>query len=360
MASGKGWKGEAGPIDEATLRDTIDNLREHGFTGLAANTHRPPDEAARILNYAQAQGMIVTHEVGGLELFGRDAPPTPCVYSPEYAKQVRARAEEALKPLATIAAGPRLLARVRQAGASPGRAGPQAAGGHPAALQRVHLQDEPFHAGPKSFGYNAEVKAEFKKRYGYDLPPDLDSIRDEPKEWLDVINFRSDYFPDGWRQAYKIIKELDPTFKTILTHDSHNTFGAGYSSHSELAIDDVFHWGGDFADMFVFDIYPYMMFDFRFGEPAKTPQTANQPDPLRLRPDAKSHPGVRQGTGVLGRHVQPGVVQGLHGARASGEVLVRTRDERDGRGPGGQFPPDRLPDSRATPAIGSRSAKGSA
>ena len=58
----------------------------------------------------------------------------------------------------------------------------------------------------------------------------------------------------------------------MLTHDSHNTFGAGYSSHSELAIDDVFHWGGDFADMFVFDIYPYMMFDFRFGEPSRLPK----------------------------------------------------------------------------------------
>ncbi|MCX7424338.1 MAG: hypothetical protein NTW96_01670 [Planctomycetia bacterium] len=244
VASGKGWKGEAGPVDEATLRATVDNLREHGFTGLAANTHRPPDEAARILNYAQAQGMIVTHEVGGLELFGRDAPPTPCVYSPEYAKQVRVRAEEALKPLAAI---PRLY-------------------------NVFTFQDEPFHAGSKSFGYNEEVRAEFKRRYGYDLPPDLDSIRDKPKEWLDVINFRSDNFPDGWRQTYKIIKQLDPTFKTILTHDSHNTFGAGYSSHSELAIDDVFHWGGDFADMFVFDIYPYMMFDFRFGQPAKTPK----------------------------------------------------------------------------------------
>ena len=53
----------------------------------------------------------------------------------------------------------------------------------------------------------------------------------DPRRWLDVINFRSDYFPDGWRQVHKIIKELDPSFKTVLTHDSHNTFGAGYGSH---------------------------------------------------------------------------------------------------------------------------------
>jgi hypothetical protein len=116
------------------------------------------------------------------------------------------------------------------------------------------------------------VKAEFKKRYGYELPADLASIRDDPGKWLDVLNFRSDYFPDGWRQVHKIIKQADASFRTIMTHDSHNTFGAGYGSHAELAIDDVFHWGGDFVDMFVFDIYPYMMFDFRFGEPARLPK----------------------------------------------------------------------------------------
>ncbi len=133
-------------------------------------------------------------------------------------------------------------------------------------------QDEPFHWGPKSFGYNSEVKAEFMKRYGYELPPDLDSVRHDPRKWQDVIDFRSSYFPDGWRQVYAITKEINPNFKTVLTHDSHNTFGAGYSSHSEIAIDDVFHWGGDFSDIFVFDIYPYMMFDFRFGRPSQLPQ----------------------------------------------------------------------------------------
>ena len=71
------------------------------------------------------------------------------------------------------------------------------------------------------------MKVEFKKRYGYDLPSDLDSIRSDARKWLDVINFRSDYFPDGWRQVYPILKELAPDPKMTLTHDSHNTFGAG-------------------------------------------------------------------------------------------------------------------------------------
>jgi hypothetical protein len=241
---GKGWHGEEGPLAEATMRATVDEILAHGFTGLESPVRRPPGEARFILDYAQSRGMMVVHHTGPLELFERDRPPKVCVYSPEYAAAVRQRVQQALTPLQDI----RRLYAV------------------------FTYQDEPFHWGPKSFGYNGEVKAEFKKRYGYDLPVDLAAIRDDPQKWLDVLNFRSDYFPDGWRQVQKIIKETDPGFRTILTHDSHNTFGAGYGSHAELAIDDVFHWGGEFADMFVFDMYPHMMFDFRFGQPARLPK----------------------------------------------------------------------------------------
>jgi hypothetical protein len=241
VPSGKGWIGKEGPIDEPTIRDTIDNLIAHGFTGIQAPTRRPPAEEAAILAYAQSRGMVVTYELGGLEIFGREQPPTPCVYSPEYAKTVRGNAE---RSLASLKGTPRLY-------------------------NVFTYQDEPFHWGPKSFDYSEDAKAEFKNRHGYDLPTDPNAIRNDPKRWLDLINFQSDTFRDGWRQVYKIIKEIDPEFKVILTHDSHNTFGGGYGSHAELFIDDVGHWGGDFADTFIFDIYPYMMFDFRVGEPSK-------------------------------------------------------------------------------------------
>ena len=33
-----------------------------------------------------------------------------------------------------------------------------------------------------------------------------------------------------------------------------------------MAMDDVFYWGGDYADLFVYDIYPYLTFDYRYGE----------------------------------------------------------------------------------------------
>lgn len=243
VPSGKGWRGEEGPLSEQVIGDTLDNMLEHGFTGIEIPTHRAPANEALIVECARSRGMTITAHVGPLELFGREEPPAICVYSEDYAEAVRANAVKQLAPLEGLA------------GLS----------------HAFTYQDEPFHWGPKSFGYNIEVRSEFKRRYGYELPPDLESIRDDPRQWLDVINFRSDYFADGWRQVYAIVKEINPCLSVVMTHDSHNTFGAGYSSHAELAIDDVFHWGGDFADMFVFDLYPYMMFDFRFGQPAQVP-----------------------------------------------------------------------------------------
>jgi hypothetical protein len=243
VPNGKGWKGGKEPLDEKDLRDTVDNILAHGFTGIETGVNRPENEKAFILNYAQSRGMILTHHAGALELFGRDKPPEPSVYSPEYEIKVRENAQKALASLKDL---PRLY-------------------------NVFTFQDEPFHWGPGSFGYGEYEKKEFRERYGYDLPPDLASVKSDPGKWLEIINFRSDNFPVGWRKTYRIVKEINPGFIVTLTHDSHNTFGAGYGSHSEIAIDDVYHWGGDFADMFVFDIYPYLMIDFRFGAPSVLP-----------------------------------------------------------------------------------------
>ena len=99
VPSGPGWKGEEGPLDAAVLRDTVDNIREHGFTGLEMPTHRPPEEEAVILEYARSRGMIISYHAGALEGFKRTAPPTPCVYAPEYEEAVRARVTAALESL---------------------------------------------------------------------------------------------------------------------------------------------------------------------------------------------------------------------------------------------------------------------
>lgn len=244
VPSGQGWHGEEGPLTEQVMRDTVDNIIAHGFTGLESDPHRSEEENRFLLDYARARGMFLTAHLGALEGFGREAPPDPSVYSKEYGTKIREEAEPKLASVKEL----------------------------PGLYNMFPFQDEPFHGGPKSFGYSDSDKSAFKQKHGYELPVDLDSIRNTPRQWLDVINFQSDNFPEGWRQVYKIIKEIAPSPKVIMTHDSHNTFGAGFSSHCELAIDDVFHWGGDYADMFVFDIYPYMMFDFRFGECSRLPK----------------------------------------------------------------------------------------
>ena len=167
VPDGPGWKGETGALSAQVLRDTINNLRAHGFTGLYHPLPLPEEQARVALAYAQSRGMVITHITSGFEGFGRDAPPGVCVYSPKYAAQARQAIQSGLAGLADL---PRLY-------------------------NVFCYQDEPFHAGAKSFGYNEEVKAEFQKRYGYPLPPALEPIRNEPRVWRDVLNFRSDSSP---------------------------------------------------------------------------------------------------------------------------------------------------------------------
>jgi hypothetical protein len=245
VPAGIGWKGEKPPISTEVQRATLLNLIEHGFSvlyypvgGLSENQNQEVAAAA------QALGMKVNFMTGGFEMFDRDHPPAISVYSPHYAEEVLKRVQAGLAPMKTI--------------------------------QRVYtvfpFQDEPFHAGPSAFDFSSDAKAEFNRRYGYGMPASLEAARNDPKQWLDLLNFQSETFRDGWRQVYRIVKAFDPRPKIVLTHDSHGTFGAGVNSDSQVAIDDVFHWGGDFADMFIYDIYPYTMFDYRYGEFGRLPQ----------------------------------------------------------------------------------------
>jgi hypothetical protein len=239
------WTKPLKPLSKSEIHAMVDEIIAHGFTGLEFPLHVPLEETTEVLKYARRRGMYVTYDrtfqKGGVENLPRDVPPPVSVFSPEYPVLVRRNVVEVFEAVKGIF--------------------------HPYNMFCYH--DEPFHAGPESFDYGDDVKREFKERFGYDLPPDVESARRDPKVWLDVINFRSDEFPAGWRQVYRIVKEIDPRVKVIMTHDSHSTFGAGVRSNSKLAVDDVFHWRADFADTFVFDIYPYMMFDFRYGEYGK-------------------------------------------------------------------------------------------
>ncbi len=234
---GQGWNGEKPPLSAEVQKATLRTLIDHGFNVLYYPVGGLSDaESREVLGQAEALGMKVNYMTGGFELFDREHPPTISVYSPRYAEEVTKRV---------------------QAGLAPAKA-----------IQRLYsvfpFQDEPFHANPGAFDCSGDAKAEFQRRYGYAMPASLDAVRGDPKQWLDLLNFQSDAFRDGWRQVYRIVKAFDPRPRIVITHDSHGTFGAGVKSDSRVAIDDVFHWGGDFADIFIYDIYPYTMFDYRY------------------------------------------------------------------------------------------------
>lgn len=230
---------------KAALRAMLDQILAHGVTGLEYPFHLSPELNQYVLDYAHSRGMFLTFNhtfaKGGVENFGRNLPPPISVYASGYLDAVK-------KNLAPVLAEAARL---------------------PNLFNMFCYQDEPFHAGPQSFDFSEDARREFQKRFGYEIPTNLEAAHQSPKQWLDLINFQSDEFPAGWRQVYKLVKQALPDVKVILTHDSHSAMGAGVGSNSKVAVDDVFHWGADFADTFVFDIYPYMMFDYRYGEMGK-------------------------------------------------------------------------------------------
>jgi len=242
LPSGPDWSNENVPLTDELIHETIHEIIRHGFSQLLVNSiPSDPDKKMQImkeLNYAQSLGMKINYRPGIIELFSREKPSPISVYSPLYAGEVSKQVRERLEPMKEISN-----------------------------LYSVNpYMDEPFHANPGSFDYSEETRVEFIKRYGYPMPDSLGAVRDDPVKWLDFLNFQSDIYRDGWLQVYKIVKAFDPRPKIIMTHDSHSTFGGGVRSDSRVAMDDVYHWGGNFADIYIYDIYPYMSLDFRYGD----------------------------------------------------------------------------------------------
>lgn len=222
---------------------SIQNIASSGFSdfwiyNISGNS------TLKLLKYAESCGMGIDYMTSGFEGFTRDQPPKTSVYSPEYEGEVKQRIDSGLASLKEI----RNLSTV------------------------FPFQDEPFHSGPGSFDYSKYAQAEFLYRYGYPMPMNVDSARKQPRKWLDLLNFQSNIFRDGWIKVYNAVKAFDGRPRVVMTHDSHNSFGAGVHSNSRMAIDDIFHWGGDFADIYAYDIYPYMTFDYRYGELGKLPK----------------------------------------------------------------------------------------
>ncbi|MES2373349.1 MAG: beta-galactosidase trimerization domain-containing protein [Bacteroidota bacterium] len=241
VPSGKGWRDEQLPLTDEVMKETIHNIILHGCTNISAGEFSRGGTTNKVLDYAQKLGMKIDWTANGIQLFKRNDPPPFSVYSPEYLQEVKKNIEPVLGSVKKIA--------------NPNSFFP--------------FMDEPFHADTTSFDYRLPTASEFAKQYGYPMPTNYAAAKKDPVKHLDFINFQSGSFVTAWKKIYKEVKAFDPRPKVVMTHDSHNTMGGGVESDSKFAIDDIFHWGGEFADLFLYDIYPYTMFDYRYGEYGK-------------------------------------------------------------------------------------------
>ena len=82
VPDGRGWSGAGSPLTQEAIDATIDNMIRHGVTGLYCPVYVyppnniSPEDAKKVEERAQSRGMSVTYQTGGLELFGRSAPPS--------------------------------------------------------------------------------------------------------------------------------------------------------------------------------------------------------------------------------------------------------------------------------------------
>ena len=232
------WLSRFHYFDKAVIAAEIDDMIAHGFNTLSlTGGHKGVLDFAE--EYAQMKGMAISYCAGGaFSLLHRGSPPAVCVYSPEYPTAV---AERAKPMLATCRSVPRLLYVLGYA-------------------------DEPFNTGEEAFCYCEHCQRAFREKHGVALPRTNEI--GAPKLWRDYLDFRARYWPHGWEQSYKVVKDAYPDFWVELTHDSHNTFGAaaGPTGQAKIAVEDVFHWGAAGFDSVNFDIYPYLSTDFRSGK----------------------------------------------------------------------------------------------
>ena len=112
----------------------------------------------------------------------------------------------------------------------------------------------------------------------------------------------------------------------VMTHDSYNnSFGAGVRSNSKIAMDDVFYWGGDFADILAYDIYPYMTFDYRYGELGKLPKPRISQMHYTISQLRNVSTAYGKEDGFLGvGHMVRKVVSAFQGPGEEEPILVRT------------------------------------
>jgi len=239
VPSGEGWHSADEQVTEEMMQATIQNFISHGVSHISSHAFSGNNaKETAMLNYAQEQGMMVDCLTGGIEGFHRVTPPEHSVFTQEYTDMMKARVEPVLGGVRNIQN----------------------------AYTIFPFMDEPFHTDTTCFDYSEAAAMAFSEKFGYPMPATFAEARKDPVVYVDFINFQSSTFSVAWKKIYDEVKKLDSRPMVTITHDSHNSMGAGAGSNSVWAVDDIFHWGADFADMFIYDIYPYTCEDYRVGE----------------------------------------------------------------------------------------------
>jgi len=230
-------------MDEAQIRDWVRDAWDHGFNtaaipGLASFRAERLGTQTSLRQYLETQaqrlGMATIYEYGSFKLMGRAEATKPCVLSPEYPAALR----ELLDPLIDICRRvPRLIS--------------------------TKVTDEPVASLANLDGCDY-CRAEFKKRYGVDLPA-LDPLPDDPYLRWALADFVGYYVQEGFRLGHELVLQAGtggPTrpggvsdtrpFDLLLTYMSPGLgFGRPLSGQ-----EDALDWsvGCDRSD---FDVYPY-------------------------------------------------------------------------------------------------------
>jgi uncharacterized membrane protein len=211
-------------LDEAGLRDRIDDLHAHGFNTVTAGNARTLARAGAGStlgsDYAQRQGMAVFFEYHGLTLVGR-TPVKPCVFDPAHRERLREKIEPQFDVCRRVA---RLLS--------------------------IKILDEPGMAR-KNIDFCDRCRAQFRERYGVELPTDEQLTQDVAARWR-MADFLGYYLQSAYAMTREIKDEGGGDYDLLLTFNSPGLgYGRGWTSRQ-----DILSWGAE-AGMMDFDIYPY-------------------------------------------------------------------------------------------------------
>ena len=218
-------------VDEADLRRMIDDVAAHGFNGVflgGVGCSAPLTNAQLVRRagerYAQALGLRLATSGHLVPSFSRSRPPDVCLLDPQFDQAVRQRL------------GPQL-----------------AAGALLPRLFMMEILDEPLIAPPMVCRCE-KCLAEFRRRYGYDMPGWEDScVAGMESARTDLMAFVSDYWAQVFRRCYEFKQKSGAHFDVHHTF-CQLTFGSFCSRYYWR---DGFAWM-PFCDRFDWDTYPYI------------------------------------------------------------------------------------------------------